>query len=58
MREQSPVQDAFGASGWGRVRTVGFFNNLLADEVGVESIQRLDGQRFNLVVDDRAACLP
>ena len=42
-----PLSDA-------RTKLTGFFNNLLADEVGVEPVERLDGERLDLVIDDRA----
>ena len=43
---------------WGWVgETAGFFNSLSADEVWVHPIERLDGERLDLVVDDRAPCL-
>ncbi len=42
-----PLSDA-------RTTLAGFFNSLLADQVGVESIERLDGERLDLVIDDRA----
>src|SRR5690242_4653346 len=56
MREQSSVSDASRRVG-GAGENVGFINSLLPDEIGVESIERLDGEGFNLVVDDGASCL-
>jgi hypothetical protein len=58
MRERSLMKRA-SRMGWVRAgEKEACFTNLLADEVGVESVQRLDRKRFNLVINNRAAGLP